>query len=102
MSFGQDATMRTEVITLDVVDFAYPYNAIFGRNTINKFAADIHQGYLLMKIPTAAGVISVYGSQEEARRAERNTSVHNRQSMSSMKTRAMKLQQPKSRKPKPK
>jgi hypothetical protein len=79
VSFGQDATMRTEVITIDVVDFAYPYNAIFGRNTINKFAAVIHQGYLLMKIPMAAGVISVYGSQEEARRAERNTSVHNRQ-----------------------
>jgi hypothetical protein len=32
-----------------------------------------------MKIPTAAGVISVYGSQEEAWQAERNTSVHNRQ-----------------------
>jgi hypothetical protein len=57
----------------------YPYNAIFGRNTINKFATVIHQGYLLMKIPTAGGVISVYGSQEEARRVERNTSVHNRQ-----------------------
>jgi hypothetical protein len=28
-----------------------------------------------MKIPTAAGVISVYGSQEEARRADRNTLV---------------------------
>jgi proline racemase len=70
--------MRTEVITFDVVDFVYPYNAIFGRNTINKFAAVIHQGYLLMKIPTAVGVISVYGSHEEARRAERNTSVHNR------------------------
>jgi hypothetical protein len=79
VTFGQDATMRTEVITFDVVDFVYLYNAIFGRNTINKFAAVIHQGYLLMKIPTAAGVISVYGSQEEARRAERNTSVHNRQ-----------------------
>jgi hypothetical protein len=49
------------------VNFVYPYNAIFGRNTINKFAAVIHKGYLLMKIPTAAGVISVYGSQEEAR-----------------------------------
>jgi hypothetical protein len=70
--------MRTEVITFDVVDFVYPYKAIFGRNTVNKFAAVIHQGYLLMKIPTAAGVISVYGSQEKARRAERNTSVHNR------------------------
>jgi hypothetical protein len=34
----------------------YPYNAIFGHNTINKFAAVIHQGYLLMKIPTAAGL----------------------------------------------
>jgi hypothetical protein len=79
VTFGQDATMRTEVITFDVVDFVYPYNAIFGRNTINKFAVVIHQGYLLMKIPTAAGVISVYGSQEKARRAERNTSVHNRQ-----------------------
>jgi hypothetical protein len=71
--------MRTKVITFDVVDSVYPYNAIFGRNTINKFAAVIHQGYLLMKIPTAAGVISVYGSQEEARRAERSTSVLNRQ-----------------------
>jgi hypothetical protein len=79
VTFGQDATMRTEVLTFDVVDFAYPYNAIFGRNTINKFTAVIHQGYLLMKIPTTAGVISVYGRQEEARRAGRNTSVHNRQ-----------------------
>jgi hypothetical protein len=79
VTFGQDATMRTEVITFDVVDFVYPYNAIFGHNTINKFAAVIHQGYLLMKIPTAAGVISVYDSQEEARRAEQNTLVHNRQ-----------------------
>jgi hypothetical protein len=79
VTFGQDANMRTEVITFDVVDFVCPYNAIFGHNTINKFAAVIHQGYLLMKIPTAAGVSSVYGSQEEARRAERNTSVHNRQ-----------------------
>jgi hypothetical protein len=79
VTFGQDATMRTEVITFDDVDFVYPYNAILGRNTINKFAAVIHQGYLLMKIPTTAEVISVYDSQEEARRAERNTSVHDRQ-----------------------
>jgi hypothetical protein len=79
VTFGQDATMRTEVITFDVVDFVYPYNAIFGHNTINKFAVVIHQGYLLVKIPTVTGVISVYGIQEEVRRAERNTSVHNRQ-----------------------
>jgi hypothetical protein len=34
VTFGQDATVRTEIITFDVVDFVYPYNAIFGRNTI--------------------------------------------------------------------
>jgi hypothetical protein len=79
VTFGQDATMRTEDITFDVIDFVYPYNAIFGRNTINKFVAIIHQGYLLMKMPTTAGVISVYGSQEEARMDEKNTSVLNRQ-----------------------
>jgi hypothetical protein len=63
VTFRQDTTMRTEVITFDVIEFVYVYNAIFGRNTINKFVADIHQGYLLMKIPHAAGVISVYGSK---------------------------------------
>jgi proline racemase len=52
---GQDATMRTEDIHFDVVDFVYPYNAICGHNTINKFVVVIHQGYLLMKIPTAGG-----------------------------------------------
>jgi hypothetical protein len=79
VTFGQDPTLRTEVITLDVIDFVYPYNAIFGHNTINKFVVVIHQGYLLMKILTTAGVISVYNSQEEAQRAERNTSMLNRQ-----------------------
>jgi hypothetical protein len=44
VTFSQDATMRTELIIFDVVDFVYPYNAIFGHNTINKFAIVIHQG----------------------------------------------------------
>jgi hypothetical protein len=89
VTFEQDATMRTEVITFDVIDFVYPYNAIFERNTINTFTTVIHQGYLLMKIPTAAGVNSVYGSQEETRRAERNSSVHNRQVHALMRMKAV-------------
>jgi hypothetical protein len=31
VTFGKDAIMRTEVITFDIVNFVYPYNAIFGR-----------------------------------------------------------------------
>jgi hypothetical protein len=31
VSFGTPKNPRTEYITFDVVDMAYPYNAIFGR-----------------------------------------------------------------------
>ena len=55
MTFGEGNTQRTELITFDVVDITYPYNAIFGRNTIIKIAAVIHQAYLYMKMPIARG-----------------------------------------------
>lgn len=42
VTFGQGDFMRTELITFDVVDIPYPYNAIFGRSVINKFTAAIH------------------------------------------------------------
>jgi hypothetical protein len=71
VTFGEGNTQRTEVITFDVVDITYPYNAIFGRNSIIKFAAVINQAYLCMKIPTAGGVITILGNQE-ARRCEDN------------------------------
>jgi hypothetical protein len=60
VTFGQGATMRMDVITFDIVDIQYPYNAIFGRNIINKFATAVHQPYLCMKIPIAGGVLSVF------------------------------------------
>jgi hypothetical protein len=54
VTFDQSATMCMEQITFDIMDVQYPYNAIFGRNIIQKFAA-IHQPYLCMKIPTSQG-----------------------------------------------
>ena len=41
----------------------YPYNAIMGRGSINKFEAIVHGLYLCMKIPGPQGVITVYGNQ---------------------------------------
>ena len=76
VTFGEGNTQRAESIVFDVVDIQYPYNAIFGRSTIKKFAAVIHQSYLCMKIPTVGVVIAVYGNQEEARRCEDNTFLH--------------------------
>jgi hypothetical protein len=53
------------------VDLYYPYNAIFGRGFANKFNAVVHMGYLCMKMPALHGVITIYGSQKEARNIER-------------------------------
>jgi len=61
-----------------VVDINYPYNAIFGRNTLVNFAAVIHQPYLCMKMPSAGGVVTVFGNQEEAQRCEDNASSANK------------------------
>ena len=78
ITFGEGAAQRTEAITFDVVDINYPYNAIIGRNTIVKFAAVIHQPYLCMKLLSTEGVITVFGSQEEAWRCEDNASSANK------------------------
>jgi hypothetical protein len=50
----------------------YPYNAIIGRGTLNAFEGVLHPTYWCIKIPSNQGPISVYGSQEAARRAEGN------------------------------
>src|SRR6185503_20584780 len=78
VTFGEGAAQRTEVITFDVVDINYPYNAIFGHNTLVKFAAVIHQSYLCMKLPSTGGVVMVYSNQEEARWCEDNASTANK------------------------
>ena len=71
VSFGDTANARTEHITFDVVEMSYPYHAILGRRTINKFEAIVHQLYLCMKIPAPAVVITVRGDQQLARGIER-------------------------------
>ena len=78
ITFGEGATQRTEAKTFNVVDINYPYNIIFGRNTLVKFAAVIHQPYLCMKLPSAGGVVTVFGNQEEARRCGDNASSANK------------------------
>ena len=87
VSFGDTAYTRTEHITFDVVEMPYPYRAILGRGTVNKFQAIVHQLYLCMKIPAPAGVITVRGDQQLARDIEQGytpgqKNVHNLQTKS--------------------
>jgi hypothetical protein len=62
---------RTEQIAFDMVDMYYPYNALFGRGTLNVFEAFISYSYLCMKMSVINGVITVYGDQTEARNIEK-------------------------------
>ena len=78
VSFGSLDNPRIEHITFDVVEMGYPYNAIFVRGTLNAFEAIVHSGYLCIKMPGPSGVITVHGSQEDARRAERNITPGNK------------------------
>jgi hypothetical protein len=71
VSFGTPKNPRTKYSTFDVVDMIYPYNAIFGRGLLNTFKANLHSSYLCLKIPATFGVISVFGSQQEAKNIEK-------------------------------
>jgi hypothetical protein len=71
MSFSTPKNPHTEYITFDVVNMSYPYNAIFGRGLLNTFEIALHSGYLCLKIPATFGVISVFGSQQDARNIEK-------------------------------
>jgi hypothetical protein len=62
LSFGVAPNARSEQVTFDIVDMVYPYNAIMGRGSINKFETAIHGLYLCMKIPGPQSVITVYGN----------------------------------------
>jgi hypothetical protein len=61
----------TEYITFDVVDMLYPYNAIFRWGLLNTIKATLHSGYLCLKVPATFSIITVFGSQKEARNIER-------------------------------
>jgi hypothetical protein len=70
VTFSYVHNTRIKEIIFDIVDVEYPYNSFIGRGTLNAFEVVLHSAYLCMKIPSNKGIISVYGSQEAARRAE--------------------------------
>jgi hypothetical protein len=70
--FSTQKNPRMEYITFDIIDMLYPYNTIFGRGLLNTFESALHLGYLCLKIPATIGVISNFGSQQDARNIEKD------------------------------
>jgi hypothetical protein len=52
---------RTEYIKFEVADFETSYHAILGRPAITKFMAVPQYNYLVLKMPSLAGVLTLQG-----------------------------------------
>jgi hypothetical protein len=62
VTFGKTRkNYRTEYIKFEVADFVTSYHAILGRPAITKFMAVPHYTYLVLKMPSPAGVLMLQG-----------------------------------------
>jgi hypothetical protein len=62
VTFGETReNYRTEYIKFEVADFETSYHAILGRPAIAKFMAVPHYTYLVLKMPSPSGVLSLQG-----------------------------------------
>jgi hypothetical protein len=62
VTFGETRdNYRTDYVKFEVTDFETSYHAILGRPTIAKFMAVPHYTYLVLKMPSPAGVLSLQG-----------------------------------------
>jgi hypothetical protein len=62
VTFGESrGNYRTEYVKFEVADFETSYHAILGRPAIAKFMAVPHYTYLVLNMPSPAGVLSLQG-----------------------------------------
>jgi hypothetical protein len=62
VTFGETReNYRSEYMKFEVVDFETSYHAILGRPAIAKFMVVPHYTYLVLKMPSPAGVLSLQG-----------------------------------------
>jgi hypothetical protein len=62
VTFGESRdNYHTEYVKFEVADFETSYHAILGGPAIAKFMAVLHYTYLVLKMPSPAGVLSLQG-----------------------------------------
>ena len=71
VQFGTADHFRTEYVNLFMADFDTAYHAILGRPALAKFMAVPHYVYLVLKIPTEQGVLTLRANVSTAYDCER-------------------------------
>jgi hypothetical protein len=63
ITFGTEENFRTENVQFDVAEVNLPFNAIIGRPALYRFMAIAHYGYLVLKMSSPTGVLTVRGDR---------------------------------------
>jgi hypothetical protein len=66
VTFETKENFRTENVQFDVAEVNLPFNAIIGRPALYQFMAIAHYGYLVLKMPSPARVLTVRGDRATA------------------------------------
>jgi hypothetical protein len=66
VTFRTEENFRTENVQFDVAEVNLPFNAIIGRPALYRFMAIAHYGYLVLKMPSPAWVLTVQGDRAAA------------------------------------
>jgi hypothetical protein len=62
VQFSNPNHFHTDYVNFVVADFEGTYHAILGRPALTKFMAVLHYSYLVLKIPTEQGVLTLRGN----------------------------------------
>jgi hypothetical protein len=62
VQFGTPDHFRTEFVNFVVADFDGTYHAILGRPSLTNFMAVPHYSYLVLKMPTEKGILTIRGN----------------------------------------
>jgi hypothetical protein len=66
VTFGTEDNFRTENMQFEVAEVNLPFNAIIGRPALYRFMAVAHYGYLVLKMPSPAGVLTAQSDRAVA------------------------------------
>jgi hypothetical protein len=66
ITFGTEENFHTENVQFDVAEVNLPFNAIIGMSALYRFMAIAHYRYLVLKMSSPAGVLTVRGDRAAA------------------------------------
>jgi hypothetical protein len=98
VTFGTKENFHAEYLTFEVANFRSSYHAFLGRPMLAKFMAIPHHTYLIMKMPSPNGILSVLATSSSPTTARATLSTSPRSLCAKLPPRLWSLRPPRSTK----